>query len=791
MCLLACGGPEPALREREPAPRVEIAPEPFPVVESEETDAVPVARLRLEDERALDEGLRAAIARGHLPGAVVLLGDAHGTVFRRAYGARSVVPERTPMREDTIFDLASVTKVFTAVLVLQAAENDELELDAPVDRALPELAGHGITPRDLLTHHAGLRPVTPLSDYEGERDDAIRQALSNAWEGPRGRYRYSDLSFLALGAMLERVTGIGLEVLLQRRIAEPLGLRATRYAPPASWRPRIAPTEFAANRGDPPPMIHGEANDPRAWRLGGVAGHAGIFGSADDLARFARGLLEPGPLLSAASLRALRTERGGRGLGVDRSPRRGEAWSPEAFGHGGYTGTWLWVDPACGTSAAALRFRATSTPGTALPRCYAIVLSHRVHPDGAGEVAPLRSAVGRLAPAMVARARRSPQANVRLGVDVLRAEGFARLRGKRVALVTNDAGRARDGAATWELLRDAEGVSLVRLFAPEHGLAADREGHIGDDELDGIEVRSLFGPRTEGGSRRPAPDALVGLDAVVIDLQDVGARFYTYASTTVAVLEAAAEAGVAVWILDRPNPIAGGGARDTAGVSGPVTDDDVRSFVNYHPLPVTHGLSLGELARFMVDARGIEAELEVVRMQGWRRDMIWADTGLRWTPPSPNLRSPDAVLLYPGVALLESTNVSVGRGTERPFEQVGAPWMDPERILAELGDVPGVAIAPTSFQPSARPHRRARCAGLAFTLTDRRAFDPVRLGVALVRALARVHPEAWETERLVRMVGDAALVEGAATSDLDGLMALDAEGRAAFERAAAPHRLYR
>jgi uncharacterized protein YbbC (DUF1343 family) len=271
---------------------------------------------------------------------------------------------------------------------------------------------------------------------------------------------------------------------------------------------------------------------------------------------------------------------------------------------------------------------------------------------------------------------------------------FARIAGARVGLITNVSGRARDGARTIDLLRNAKGVELVTLFAPEHGLAADREGRIGfaTDELSGLPVQSLY-----GGVFAPTPRMLAGIDTLIVDLQDAGARFFTYASTMHRALEVAKENDLRFIVLDRPNPI------NAMDVAGPVLSLKTSTFVNHHPLPVRHGMTLGELAE-MIDAdEHLGARLEVVRMRGFRRGSYFDETGLPWVNPSPNLRSVRAAVLYPGVALLEGTNLSVGRGTETPFEILGAPFVDGDALAAALSNLAlgGVSFAATSLVPQA------------------------------------------------------------------------------------------
>ena len=745
----------PASPPEEPPP--EEPPQVYP----------PVIRLSVEDEAAFDAAVRDALDRGQVPGAVVLAGRRDGVVFRRAYGALSEVPRRRPMRVDALFDLASVTKLFTAVAALRLVDAGRLNLDAPVDPILPELAGRGVTARRLLTHTAGLRAVDPLTDYTADRAATIRRVLRGAPDAEPGRYHYSDLGYLALGELIARLAHKPYEQALRELVIDPLGLDA-RFTPGPTER--VVPTERAPRRGDPAPIIHGEANDPRAWRLGGVAGHAGLFATADDLGRLAEALLGSRPLLSEASRAllaeplALRDRRGRpvrRSLAADMTPRPTEGWTSQAFGHGGYTGTWMWIDPALDL--------------------YLVVLTSRVHPDGRGRAGPLRSALSRALTDALPRLRPPAPSAARLGIDLLRAARFAPLLGKRVALLTNDAARARDGARTWVLLRDAPGVALRRIFTPEHGLGADREGRVADGELDGVELVSLFGRR-----RTPAPEKLADVDVVVVDLQDVGARFYTYGATLGRVLEVAAEVGVPVMVLDRPNPLGG-------SVAGPVLQPRWRSFVNHQPgWPILHGLTIGELARLLVAERSLPVDLRVMPLEGWRRRWRWPETGLRWVPPSPNLRTPAQVLLYPGVALLEGTNLSVGRGTQRPFEQLGAPWMEPEALIAAVPEAAwqGVRLSPTRFRPRVGPYRGRWCRGVAIEVVDAERVRPVELGLALVAAMHAVHPRDWEPERVVRMLGDARVAEALARGDLRAAEAYGAEERAAFEARRRPLLLY-
>lgn len=337
-------------------------------------------------------------------------------------------------------------------------------------------------------------------------------------------------------------------------------------------------------------------------------------------------------------------------------------------------------------------------------------------------------------------------AKVRLGIDVLAAGGFAQLAGLRIGLLANDASRDSSGRRTVQVLAKAPGVRLVALFSPEHGINADRDGKIasGRDLETGLPIHSLY-----GAQRRPGEKMLAGLDAVVVDLQDVGVRFYTYATTMGYLMEAAAQRRLKVFILDRPNPIG------AAGVRGPLLDADLRSFTGYFPMPLQHGMTLGELATMFNGETGIGADLAVVAMRGYSRTSWFDETGLPWVNPSPNLRSLDAAVVYPGVALIEGTNVSVGRGTPTPFELVGAPWIDGAALAAylERRGIDGVRFEAVSFTPSSDRHAGKRCHGIRIVLLDRMALDAPRLGLELAVALHRLHPKAFAVRDMLALLG--------------------------------------
>ncbi|HYR45636.1 MAG TPA: exo-beta-N-acetylmuramidase NamZ domain-containing protein, partial [Thermoanaerobaculia bacterium] len=686
---------------------------------------------------ALDAVIPEAIARKELPGAVVLVRHNKKIVFRKAYGNRALLPFVEPMTMDTIFDAASLTKVVaTAPSILILAEEGKLRLVDPVVRYIPEFAAGGtdrekVTLEELLTHRAGFLPDDPLELYTGTPEEIFarkyRQPLVNP---PGSKFVYSDVGYEVLGEVVRKVSGQTLDRFAAEHIFRPVGMKDTRFypLPPGEGRgegrakadvSRIAPTEQRDGR-----WMRGEVHDPRAYALGGVAGHAGMFTTADDLAKFCEMILAGGRLrhvrvLSPLAVDALTRPRDYgdadlRGLGFDiatgYSRVRGDLFPPGSFGHTGFTGTSIWIDPASET--------------------FVILLSNRVHPDGKGDVLRLRGLVSNVVAAAIpedvrARARevalRVPRRTreVSPGIDVLASEGFHPIAGKKIGLVTNATGRTRDGRSTAEVLTSPAakkaGVDLVRLFSPEHGLRGQADSKVSDetDPATKLPVRSLYGE-----SRRPAPEDLAGLDALVYDIQDVGTRFYTYLTTLGYVMEEAAKARVPIFVLDRPDPIGG------EVVEGSPADEPRLSFTAYHTIPVRTGMTVGELALLFNAERKIGADVRIVKMRGWSRHLWYDETGLEWIHPSPNMRSLAAAALYPGVGLLETTNVSVGRGTDTPFEVLGAPWIDGARLAEVLAAraIAGVRFSPLHFTPADSVHAGKRCGGVRIDLVDREAL---------------------------------------------------------------------
>lgn len=720
----------------------------------------------------IDAVVEQSIAAGEVPGAVLWVGRGEQLLYRKAYGLRAKVPTEQSMTLDTVFDLASLSKVVaTATSVMILVEEGRLQLTDRVATYLPEFAQAGkenITIQHLLTHTSGLRPSLDLeADWLGY-DEALKRAYAEAPQTGAGeRFVYSDIGYIVLGELVSKLSGRPLQQFASERIFDPLGMRDTGYTPQKD-APRIAPTQLCTAYGWPCTgagqfMLRGIVHDPTARRMGGIAGHAGVFSTAADLARYARMILRGGELDGRRVLSPLGVQRMTtratpttlavqRGLGWDidsqYSVNRGDLFPVGSFGHTGFTGTSIWIDPASKT--------------------YIILLTNRVHPDGKGDAGRLRAKIAtvvaaslmdvpagagpvqpRLWPAVAAATTSSSSSGgavVRNGIDVLRAREFDLLQGKRVGLLTNHTGRALDGRSTVELFSAAQNFKLVALFSPEHGFRGELDEKVVSsvDSRTGLVIHSLY-----GDTRRPTPAMLQDIDVLVVDLQDVGARFYTYATTMAYLLEAARDQGLPVVVLDRINPLSG------SLIEGPDLEADELSFTAYRPMPVRHGLTIGELAKLFNSENALGVQLTVVPVQGWDRRSWFDETGLTWIEPSPNLRNLQAASLYPGVATIEGANVSVGRGTDTPFQWIGAPWIDASRLAAHLNakNLPGLRFYPVSFTPRSSKFAGERCHGVFIIVTDRSVLRPVRLGLELLSALYALHPANFEIERVTGLFG--------------------------------------
>jgi len=372
------------------------------------------------------------------------------------------------------------------------------------------------------------------------------------------------------------------------------------------------------------------------------------------------------------------------------------------------------------------------------------------------------------------------------GIDVLVRDGFAPLKGKHVGLLTNHTGRAANGASTIDVLHAAAGVQLVALFSPEHGIRGILDDNVASsrDEKTGLPIHSLYGE-----TRRPTEAMLNGVDTVVVDLQDIGARFYTYMSTVGYLLEEAAKRNIEVVVLDRPNPVNGW------QIEGPAADRSFEGFTAYLPaMPVRHGLTLGELARLFNEEKKIGAKLSVVPAANWRRDYWFDDTGLIWVNPSPNMRNLNQATLYPGIGAIEASNISVGRGTDQPFEQIGAPWIDGRALASALNarGLPGIRFYPVAFTPSTSKYANEACQGVFMMISSRSALQPVRVGLEIASALWKLHGDKFRMESTDRLLGSRESLERVkAGEDPARVAASWITAEASWRRLRAKYLLYR
>jgi SSS family transporter len=840
------------------------------------------------DFSAVSTLITQAIAAKKLPGAVVLINHDGRTVFERAFGDRALEPVVEPMTEDTIFDMASLTKCLaTATAVMQLYELHKLNFDDPVAKYLPAFAANSkenVTIRELLTHYSGLPPDISLKDSWGlaapDKAEGLRRAFASPLvTTPGTHFEYSDINFITLGALVEKISGESLDVYVQQHIFTPLKMVHTRYLPVAkacggfqvsgsaliegttgaissdpsraceqgNWKadqiiPKIAPAAYdnegnVATNPNFDHLLRGTVHDPTTRRMGGVAGHAGVFSTAGDVALFAQALLDrlagrpsdfplqqatlqlmtqPEQPSTAESGATIFTPDGqptkgvaARGFGWDinsaYSRPRGVVFPIGSFGHTGFTGTSLWMDPGSDTVV--------------------VLLANAVHPRGNPPISAVRGqvataaaeALGLYGGGLAQTGQESSKGGIQLGtltgIDVLEATHFSVLRdiaGRhgnhlRIGLLTNQTGLDREGRRTIDILnKSIPEVELKKLFSPEHGLFGVKDTtKIGNesDPATHLPVISLYGAKDE--QRRPSPEALNDLDAVVIDLQDAGVRFYTYETVVGYFLEAAARAHIEIIVLDRPDLI------DGVEVQGPVSDAGAESYIDYMPLPVRHGLTLGELALYFNSERhlpnptsaniqvAIKAQLTVVPMQNWRRSEYFDETRLPWTDPSPNLRDLTAATLYPGLGMLDATNVSVGRGTDKPFEQIGAAYIDAPQLAAYLTarKIPGVSFTAISFavadDSNHYPFHGKTIPGIAFTLTDRNVLDAPELGIELINALHQLYPE-FTLEKTSRLIVNVDTARALNNKDDPRSIAVSwATDLAAFRRRREPYLLYK
>jgi uncharacterized protein YbbC (DUF1343 family) len=709
-----------------------------------------------------------AIQQELVCGAVIGVGNREGLVYKKAFGLRNLHQKPEIMTEDTIFDLASLTKpVATASAIWKLVEMGKIRLKDNVADFIPELKtvvkgkkkteNKPIKIEHLLTHTAGLLPYLkiPLDKNLGnpsELEALIKEIANSAIKESPGRsFRYSCLGYILLSHIVQKVSGKNLNEFCQMHIFDPLHMDHTFFVPDKTICPNIAPTELVDNH-----LLRGIVHDPLARKLGGISGNAGLFSNVNDLSKFAIMILNGGKfkskrIFSPLTVKAMTSvypplRKFGRSPGWDvltgYSSPRGDLLSLRSFGHTGFTGTSLWIDPETKT--------------------FIIILTNRVHPDGKGDVRRLRSLIANIVAASVIH---SDQTAVIPGLDVFLAQHLALIKGKRVGLITHPAGINLQLQSTADLFFKHPDINLVALYGPEHGIRGNAQA--GEyvpfymDHKYNLPVFSLYGQTkkpdaamlknidkymrtfdTTSEGKVPQKKMVNQVDILVCDLQDVGTRVYTYIATMAYALQTCAENEIPFIILDRPNPING------SLMGGPLLRyPQYSSFVGLYPIPLRHGMTIGELAMLFNDLYlPKKAKLTVIPMKNWRRKMWMNETSLKWVMPSPNMPTLSTATVYPGQVLIEGTNLSEARGTTRPFEMVGAPWIDGYDLASNLNELnlAGVGFREAWFTPTFSKYKLQRCGGVQLHITDRQSYRPVETTLHLLNAVIQRYPKKFK-----------------------------------------------
>jgi uncharacterized protein YbbC (DUF1343 family)/CubicO group peptidase (beta-lactamase class C family) len=674
----------------------------------------------------LQEVLLKAVGESGSPGAVAYVGDMDGARFCGVTGRRQVEPVVEPAERSTLYDLASLTKVVaTTTAVMLLYEDGLIDLDGPASDYVPIPSFRAFTIRQLLTHTAGWVAVRPYY-AEASSLNQMLQLYANlglAYQPGTARI-YSDVSFLILGKVVELAAQDSLDGFCRRRIFAPLGMDDTCFNPPPAWSDRCAATENCTWRRE---MVKGKVHDENAYAVGGVAGHAGLFSTAEDLARFCRALLS-GKLLEEKTMdQMLKAGQApsypwqGLGWQLDPFVSAPDGFLPArtAFGHSGWTGTSLWADRRTGL--------------------FAVLLSNTCHPSrNTRDNRELRSRFY----TGVAETFYPRSSNTHTGLDVLVHESFRSVAGRRIALLTNHAAVDALGRPILEVLKQAPGMRVKVVYSPEHGLMGQAEAGeaVSSSVWESTPVVSLYGARNA-----PTQEELKDIELFVIDLQDVGSRYFTYVATMKACLIACGKARKPVLILDRPNPVGG------VVLEGPIAEK-TDSPVCCAPVPIRHGMTMCEMALFLVKfvLPAPRPQVMCLPMDSWRRDLYFEECELPWIPPSPNMPTPHTALVYVGTCLFEGTNLNEGRGTDRPFQLIGAPWLDAAGIVRGLDPQAtcGFEVEPTCFTPrslvgkaSSPRYQDQPCKGVGIGVTDLREARPFTLAVALLKGIRDRHPQ--------------------------------------------------
>ncbi len=724
--------------------------------------------------------LHTAIEGRAFPGCTFQVGSEDQPLWTAAFGHHDY-SGRTPVTLDAIYDLASVTKVAgTTAVFMRLVALEKVRLDDPVSRWIPEFVAdiddpqqraqrQRVTVEQLLTHSSGLGPWRPFYREVDSYAELIAAACQVPLVAEPGEsHRYSDIGLMIAGEVAARAGGRSLPELERELVFDPLEMSDTWRCPPAELLPRIPPTEEDADSGE---FVHGVVHDENARAGEGRTGHAGLFSTAKDLGKLAAELLRAAQGRSCLFPRQVvdqffeprRVGNTQRAVGWNIVPDSGG----QILSHTGFTGTSLQLD---------LRRQR-----------YIVLLSNRVHPTRDNQQ------IGRVRREFRAAVERqfasipSPPAIERQFTELLQT-----LEGKRVGLLTNHSSVDAEFRFLADRLHASPQVTLVCFFAPEHGLRGDRQAgqkvEDYEDDATGLPVYSLYSQR-----RIPTPEQLAEIDVLLCDLQDVGARFYTFVWTVVSAMEAASLENTQVVIFDRPNPIGlahveGAPTRLNAGLIGPIWSGQPFG------VPTRHGMTVGEIATLVNEAWATNrADLTVVRVPDYTRSTRFVDTGYPWVMPSPNMPTLDTATVYPGTCIFEGTNLSEGRGTTRPFELIGAPFVQPHHVAAHLNDagLPGVRFREAWFTPTFDDHAGQLCGGVQVHVTDPDTFQPVRTGLVMLKAFCELYPEqVTVTSFASRLMGIPDLHRRIRTESVESLIDDWQADLLEFQQLRQPHLLY-
>ncbi len=666
--------------------------------------------------------------QNNAPGAVAYLGRENEILFFDCVGKSAVVPSGEEMRKDVIFDLASLTKVVaTTTSILLLYQQGKLHLDEPVYKYIPIQNFKKFSLRHLLTHSSGLIGYKEwYREIHSFEDILIKLSQTKLLFEPGTEHLYSDFGFMLLSHIVEIISGEHFDQFCKKNIFLKLNMNTTFFNVPEKYKNRCAPTEKCIWRNK---IIRGEVHDEHAYAMGGVAGHAGLFSTAEDLSRFCRGLLKE-IILEKDVIQEMSTSKiipnyPWQVLGWKTDPFwdsiEGQLPFRSALGHTGFTGTSLWWDRNSGY--------------------YAILLSNSCHPSRkTRDNRKLRKTFYNSVAVMIA----PEKINVHFGIDVLLRDDFKLIKNSSVALFTNTSAKNIEGITTLEIFLTTKNIKVKYIFSAEHGLHLTEEAGESDKDKkwENIELINIYDDRKDIDWQK----VFRQIDWIVVDIQDIGSRYYTYTYSLLRLMRLCSRYNKKIMVLDRPNPLGG------EIIEGIFPDTEFLGEVCWGNVPIRHGLTIGESALFLkntnVELKSIE--LTVIPMDGWFYDLLFPNLDLMWYPPSPNIPSFESALCYVGTCLFEGTNISEGRGTQNPFQIIGAPWFNPDLILSAFPEEAkkGFNIKACSFTPVSIPGRAINpkyinelCKGLQIKVEDVKEARPFVMTLELLQIIKKHHPE--------------------------------------------------